>query len=94
MDNTTTNLVSFETALSLAKIGKKIARQQFRDTCYIVVKYPTPDSQNTLPYLQMHKKVTKFKGDLQAGSVETHTEIFPVDLSCESLFADDWYVKE
>ena len=94
MENTTTNIIimNFEKALSEAKMGKKIARQQFRDTCYIVVKYPTLDSQNTLPYLQMHKKIKEFKGDLQTGSVEIRTEIFPVDLSAESIFAEDWYV--
>lgn len=82
--------IPFEVALSEAKNGKKIARIQFRETCYIVAKYPTSDSQNTLPYLQMHK-VNKIIGE---NSVGVSTDIFPVDLSCESIFAEDWYVLE
>lgn len=72
---------NFETALSHAKAGAKISRLQFRDTCYVVAKYPDQHSQNTLPYLQMIKKVT-----------DGTPNVFPVDLSCESIFAEDWYV--
>lgn len=79
--------VSFETALVAAKQGKSIARIAFRDTCFIVAKYPTDESQNTLPYLQMWKnlKVKDADGD-------DMYDIFPVDLSCESIFAEDWYI--
>jgi len=69
----------FEEAFTLAKEWKSIARVQFRDSCYIIVRYPDTANNidNTLPYLQM------IKWDIK----------FPVDLSCESLFADDWYIK-
>ena len=55
-----------------------MSRRQFRDTCYIFVQYPDEGSANTEPYLCMQK------GDKR----------FPVDLSCESIFAEDWYVLE
>lgn len=71
-----TENVGFERALELAKQGFAISRKQFKDACYIKAKYPDEDSQNTKPYLQMYKGV----------------DVFPVDLSCESIFAEDWYV--
>lgn len=77
----------FEVALAKAKQGYKIGRLQFRDTCYIVAKFPDEGSQNTKPYLQMWKK--KFQNDS-----DSPFDAFPVDLSCESIFADDWYIRE
>ena len=71
-----TETINFETAFALLKKGKKLTRQQFRDTCYIFVQYPDENSSNTEPYLCMQK------GDKR----------FPVDLSGESIFAEDWYV--
>lgn len=69
----------FSQALLLAKQGKKVSRKQFRNTCHIMAQYPTPDSKMTLPYLYMVKNNI------------THEDMFPVDLSCESIFATDWY---
>lgn len=66
----------FEEALLALKRGGKLSRRQFKDTCYIFVQYPDAHSSNTEPYLCMQK------GDKR----------FPVDLSCESIFAEDWYV--
>lgn len=71
-------LLNFELALTNAKEGKKISRKAFRDTCYIMAQYPDKNSKMTKPYIYM------VKGD----------DIFPVDLSCESIFAEDWYVLE
>lgn len=65
----------FSVALNLVKEGKKISRIQFRDTCYIMAQFPDENSKMTKPYLYM------IKGE----------EKFPVDLSCESIFAEDWY---
>lgn len=64
----------FEKALEALKDGKKVARDGFRDTCYIVAQFPDANSVNTEPYLAM------VKGEKR----------FPVDLSCESIFANDW----
>jgi len=66
---------NFSEALTLAKAGKSVARVAFRDACYIAVQFPSINSMNTLPYLKMVKG----------------PDTFPVDLSCESLFAEDWY---
>ena len=72
------NTMEFEGALREAKKGAAIARLAFRDTCHVEVQFPDKDSKNTMPYLAMVKK-----GDR-----------FPVTLSCESIFASDWYVLE
>jgi len=77
---------SFEKALSLAKEGHAIARQSFRDTCYIKVQRPDEKSKMGLPYLYMVKKLTA-----TAETPGGYT-CFPVDLSCESIFAEDWYL--
>jgi len=71
-------LFDFSEALKKAKGGSKVSRKQFRDSCYIMAQIPDEHSKMTKPYLYM------VKGD----------DKFPVDLSCESLFAEDWYVLE
>lgn len=67
---------NFSKALELMKSWKMLTRKQFRDTCFIMAKYPENWDDNTLPYLQMVKK----------------WDYFPVDLSCESIFAEDRYI--
>ena len=67
----------FEKAFELLKQGDAVTRLGFRDTCYIRAQFPNENSKMTLPYLYM------VKGE----------SIFPVTLSDESLFANDWYVK-
>jgi hypothetical protein len=91
--------LNFSQALDLFKQGKKLARRAFRDTCYVQLcgifvneedKTITRKCDcNTAPYLQMVKKIKPF-----ADGDETYIEKFPVDLSCESIFAVDWYVVE
>ena len=68
---------NFEWALTAVKRGKKVTRIAFKDTCYIIGQFPDANSANTKPYLVMVKGVDRF----------------PVDLSCESIFADDWFEK-
>lgn len=65
----------FDKAIVLVKEGKAVSRVQFRDTCYIKGQFPDEHSKMTKPYLYMIKGSDKF----------------PVDLSCESIFANDWY---
>ncbi len=70
-------LLNFSKALELMKEWNKLSRLQFRDTCYIIAKYPHEQrADNTLPYLQMIK----------------WENTFPVDLSCESIFAEDRHI--
>lgn len=68
--------LSFSEALDCVKKGDKISRLAFRDTCYIMAQIPDENSKMTKPYLYMVKGEDKF----------------PVDLSCESIFANDWYL--
>ena len=70
--------MDFSHALIEAKNGSKISRTQFMDICYIEVFRPAEGSLITEQYLVM------VKGNKR----------FPVDLSCESIFAKDWYVVE
>ena len=64
----------FDRAMKEIKNGLKLTRDGFRDTCYVMAQFPDENSVNTEPYLVM------VKGEKR----------FPVDLSCESLFAEDW----
>lgn len=71
-------MFDFSEALKHAKEGKEISREAFKDTCRIRAQYPDNNSLNTKPYLIMIKGI----------------DTFPVDLSCESIFAEDWYIIE
>ena len=71
--------MDFSEALKLLKAGKRLARKGWWDNgIYVTAQYPDKNSKNTKPYLMMHKKGDKF----------------PLDLSCESIFAEDWEVVE
>lgn len=74
-DEDETEFFWFEKALEIMKRWGCVTRSQFRDTCKIRAHFPDNDTENTLPYLQMEK----------------WANFFPVDLSCESIFANDWY---
>ena len=70
--------MKFEEAMAAMRNGKTAKRAAFRDTCYVRIQYPDAFfSTPTLPYLAM------VKGE----------SVFPLDLSCESLFAEDWIVN-
>ena len=71
-------MFDFSQALIEMKNGRKCTRAQFKDTCHVFAQFPDEGSANTLPYLVMQKGEHRF----------------PVDLSCESLFADDWKLYE
>ena len=74
--------MDFGWALDSMKQGLNVKRKAFKDTCIVRIQRPVPSSLNTLPYIQMIKKVNdKF-------------EYFPCTLSCESLLADDWILAE
>lgn len=68
--------MNFSQALDAMKEGKDLSRIAFGDTCYVRAQFPGNTSMNTEPYIVM------IKGD----------KVFPVNLSCESIFAKDWYV--
>lgn len=69
--------MSFSSALVLLKEGKKLTRLGWRNpSIWIEAQFPDKHSKMTKPYLFMVKK----------------NERFPCDLSCESIFAEDWKV--
>jgi hypothetical protein len=70
---------SFSWALDRLKEGKKVTRSGWVDKgIWVELQRPTETSKMTKPYLFM------VKGD----------DIFPLDLSCESVMAEDWVIKE
>jgi len=78
--------MDFSEAFSEAKKGKMIFRKGWNNPNIAVgVQFPDENSANTKPYLYMIK--------VHQGEEETTTfDRFPLDLSCESLFAEDWEV--
>ncbi|TXG76591.1 DUF2829 domain-containing protein [Candidatus Dojkabacteria bacterium] len=79
--------MGFDEALVLLKQGHKLSRVQFRDTCYISVQVPDENSKMSVPYLYMTKKIHK-------DTTNEKVINFPFDPSCESIFAEDWYVVD
>lgn len=70
---------NFEWALSRMKAGAKVCRSNWWDSnIKVFVQFPDAGSANTEPYLVMEK-----------GEGETYKR-FPLDLSAESIFAEDW----
>lgn len=68
-------LLTFEEALAIMKAGGKTARAGWNNSEILVrVQFPDEGSMNTEPYLVMEKR----------------DKCFPLDLSCESIFAEDW----
>lgn len=78
MNNSYHETFNFSVALEKLKQGFRLSRLQFKNTCYIEMGVPNPKGLSTLPYLIMIKGKDRF----------------PIDLSCESIFATDWYVQE
>ena len=74
--------MDFGWALGSMKQGLNVKRKAFSETCILRIQYPVEASLNTLPYIQMIKKV------------DNDYQYFPCTLSCESLLADDWILAE
>jgi len=72
---------NFSKALERLKKGDGISRKGFNNES-ISIRIQTPDkkSKMTEPYLYMEKSVN--------GKVKR----FPLDLSCESVLSEDWFV--
>lgn len=63
------------------KDGAKVARRGWNNpSIKVFVQFPDEHSANTLPYLVMEK------GERGVGDYKR----FPLDLSAESIFAEDW----
>lgn len=74
--------MDFSQALLEAKNGKFVTRSQWKNIS-VGVQFPDAHSANTLPYLYMVK--TTENG---------FRHRFPLDFSCESIFAEDWEIVE
>jgi hypothetical protein len=73
---TETPMTNFSHALEMLKQGHKVGRKGWKnDNIWLEVQFPDANSKMTKPYIYMCKNGDKF----------------PCDLSCESIFADDWF---
>lgn len=81
--------LNFGQALELLKEGKKVSRKQFGPNITVMAQIPDTNSKMTLPYLYMIKA-----GSISEDGTSKPATLFPVSFSCESIFADDWYVIE
>ena len=74
---------SFSTALEYLKQGGCVTRFGWNNPNIIVkAQFPDANSKMSKPYLYMEKLV--IQGEVQK------LESFPLELSCESIFAEDW----
>ncbi len=74
----------FGTALTYLKNGQAVTRKGWKnDSIKVLMQVPDEQSKMTEPYLYMEK----WGND---GSLKR----FPLDLSCESVLAEDWTVIE
>lgn len=76
------NFFDFSVALNLLKQGKVVTRKGWNNpNIKVLAQYPDENSKMSKPYLYMEK-----------GYDDTSMlQRFPLDLSCESIFAEDWF---
>jgi len=72
----------FQAALTHLKNGLKMTREAWGLYIRVFIQNPDENSKMTEPYLVMEK--------VKDGNVK----MFPLDLSCESVLANDWYIVE
>ena len=82
--------LNFSQVLDLLKSGKRAARKGWNNPAiFVEVQTPDANSKMTKPYLYMVKS-----GSIATDGISTPAQVFPLDLSCESIFAEDWFVIE
>lgn len=78
--------LDFSEALKIVKNGGTVSRTAWGRAGDVIItmkaQYPDEHSKMTKPYLYMEKEYTD--------ATPVH-ERFPLDLSAESIFAEDWY---
>jgi len=78
-ENVSSENNTFGVALEAAKDGKTITREGWYSfDVKVRAQFPDEHSKMTKPYLYMIKR----------------EERFPLDLSCESIFAEDWIILD
>ena len=74
---------TFGLALEAMKNGSRMTRVGWKNpSISVFVQHPDENSANTLPYLVMEKY----------GKGSEDYARFPLDLSAESIFAEDWII--
>lgn len=82
--------MDFSMALLGLKDGKVVSRKGWNNPNISVhLQRPDENSKMTLPYLYMEKKLEPANVSSPSGVAR-----FPLDLSCESIMANDWYIVE
>lgn len=82
------NLFNFSVALDHMKDGLSCSRKAWNNPhISVMVQRPDEHSKMTMPYLYMEKKIV-------GTNDEELVARFPLDLSAESIFADDWFITE
>ena len=83
--------LTFGQVLEYLKLGESGLRQVSRENWYgskamplVKLQKPDENSKMTMPYLYMEKKLPTMSGGLRSR--------FPLDLSCESILAEDWMI--
>jgi len=88
---------NFSDALELLKTGNIVSREAWNNpTIKVLLQKPDEHSKMTKPYLYMEKS-SKNPANTGGENDNEHAPIidrFPLDLSCESVLADDWFVVE
>lgn len=79
-------MFNFSIALEKVKEGKAVARAAWNNPgIKVLMQTPDENSKMTEPYLYMEKRW--HNEDDTVGGMKR----FPLDLSAESIFADDWF---
>lgn len=82
----------FSIAFKFLKEGKTLSRLAWpygpKLEISTKVQFPDENSANTKPYLYMTKVLKNEEGGIES------TDRFPLDMSCESMFAEDWYLVD
>lgn len=82
------NTFDFSNALHCLKAGQKVSRKAWGLNVQIAAQYPDANSKMSLPYIYMIKRFD------ETPASPAQIKLFPCDISCESIFAEDWFVVE
>jgi len=78
---------NFSVALDELKKGSFVSREAWGENIKAHLQVPDENSKMSKPYIYMVKVI-------KDGGLTVSQDVFPLDLSCESIMADDWYIVE
>ena len=88
-DNTSVkerNLNFSEALIAMKTFGIEVSRRIWPDTITVQIQFPDKNSKMTEPYIYMKKKVLVAE---EGQDSYYETKMFPLDVSTESIFAED-----